>query len=324
MEYRPLGNTGLKPSVLCIGSYHTYDRMTEDEIVELLIAARRAGINWFDVGHYTSAAHPELPVSTTDIRFAKARAQAGIARQDYIHTQKLWYGGPRPSFRAQFAESLPRAEIDAADIAIYNPDTAYYFGTEVDMRDVVTQMAGLVRDGLTSFWGINHATPDEVRQACEFASAEGMPLPSVLQLPYSVIARRMAEAPELIAVAEDWGLSYQASNVLAVGILAGRPAAASKRPLGPDGMTQHAEAVAGKFAEIAATLEATPAQLAIAFVLAHPLMVAAITGVSGLSQLEDNLGAVELLSRVGADGLREAVAELPQNDRELAVGQLAN
>jgi aryl-alcohol dehydrogenase-like predicted oxidoreductase len=324
MIYNVLGNSELKVSALTLGSYHIYDRTTPEQAAELLRAAVDAGINWFDVGHYTSAAHPEERVSTTDIRFARARAAAGIARSDYIHTEKLWYGGPRPTFKAQFAESLPRAEVDYADLAIYNPDTAYYFDTPVDMEDIVCQMAGLIEIGWAKHWGINHATPSEVRQACEFAAREGMPAPTVLQLPYSAVARKMAEDCELEAVAAEYHLAYQASNTLAVGVLAGRPAAQAERPLGPDALTEHAGAVAAEFAALAASVDATPAQLAIAFALSHPMVANALVGVSKLEQLRDNLGALDVLERLGRSGIRDLLAQLPQNEREWAVGQIAD
>ncbi|MEU5692028.1 aldo/keto reductase [Actinosynnema sp. NPDC020468] len=309
-------------SALSIGSYHTYDRMAHEDVVELLRAARAAGINWFDVGHYTSSARPDDPVSETDLRFAAARDAAGIAREDYFHTQKLWYGGPRPSFRDQLAASLPRSGVDAADCVVYNPDTAYHFGTAVDMPAIVREMADLVEAGLTTYWGINHATPAEVDQACAYADAEGLPRPSVLQLPYSAIARRMAEDPELAAVVERWDLVFQPTNVLAVGVLAGRRAERSERPLGPSGMTRHAEHVNELFARRAEGLGATAAQLAIAFVLSHPRTASALVGVSGVEQLRANLGALDLLAKVGADGVRAAVADVPQNPDELVVGQL--
>lgn len=322
MEHRRLGHSELQVPTLALGSYHIYDRLSLIEATELVGAAHATGMTWFDVGHYASAAFPETPVSTTDIRFGFAREAAGIAREDYLHTEKLWYGGPRPSFKAQLAESLPRAQVDYADIVIENPDTAYYFGTSVDMIDIVTQMASVIDTGLARHWGINHATAAELRKACEFAQREGMPLPTVLQIPYSAIARMMAEGRELQDLAAEFDLAIQVSNALAVGVLAGRPSSASTRPLGPEGMTEHAERVSAEFAEIAHSVQATPAQLAIAFALTGPRVASVLAGMSSVAQVRENTGALTLLDREGPERIRALLAELSQNDRELAVGEL--
>ncbi|MDR1798945.1 MAG: aldo/keto reductase [Bifidobacteriaceae bacterium] len=322
MEYRTLGNSGLQVSRLALGSYHVYDRMTIDQIAELLTTACAVGINWFDVGHYASAAHPEEKVSVTDIRFAWAREQAGIKREDYIHTQKLWYGGPRPSFKAQFAESLPRAQVDYADLAIYNADTAYHFGTPVDMKDIVTQMAGLIECGWLRHWGINQAFPADVRTAIEFAEKEGLPKPVMMQLPYNAFTRDMVEDPALLEITQEYNVVYQASNVLAVGVLVGRPIEAATRPTGYPSMDRSAAALAGQFAELAQSVDATPAQLAIAFALSHPQVVTALFGTSKLSQLQDNLGALDLLARLGADGVRDLLKDIPQDPNQVRVDRI--
>ncbi|MHA3724993.1 aldo/keto reductase [Leucobacter sp. HY1910] len=322
MEHRRLGHSELQVPTLALGSYHVYDRLSLTEATELIGAAHAAGATWFDVGHYASAAFPETPVSTTDIRFGFAREAAGIAREDYLHTEKLWYGGPRPSFKAQLAESLPRAQVDYADLVIENPDTAYYFGTKVDMTDIVTQMAGVIEAGLARHWGINHATAGELREACEFAQREGMPLPTVLQIPYSAIARKMAEDQELQDLIAEFDLAIQVSNALAVGVLAGRPSFASTRPLGPEGMTEHAERVSPEFADIANSVGATPAQLALAFALTGPRVASVLAGMSSVAQLQENVGALPLLDREGPSRIRALLADLSQNDRELTVGEL--
>ncbi|MDR1825079.1 MAG: aldo/keto reductase [Bifidobacteriaceae bacterium] len=317
MEYNQLGNSDLQVSRLALGSFHVYDRMTMDEVVELLLAARAAGINWFDVGHYTSGVNVEDRVSTTDIRFGWAREQAGIKREDYIHTQKLWYGDPRPTFKAQLAESLPRAQVDYADLGIYNPGTAGYFGQKSDMKDIVTQFAHLIDIGWLHYWGFNHAYPWEIREAIEFADKEGMPKPIMMQIEYNAVTREMAEDPALMEVAKEFNLSYQVTNTLGVGVLLGRPAEAATRPTGYGKMDAAAAKASEQFKAIAASVDATPAQLAIAFALTHPLAITALFGASKLSQFQDNMGGPALLERLGADVVRDLLKDLPQDPEQL-------
>jgi aryl-alcohol dehydrogenase-like predicted oxidoreductase len=320
MTRNRLGRSGLQVSPLSLGSYHVYDRLPFDDVVELLRTAHAAGVNWFDVGHYTSGAFPEARVSDTDIKFGWAREAAGIAREDYVHTEKVWYGGPRPTFKAQMAESLPRARVDYADIAIYNAGSAYHAGETVDMRNVATQMAGLIEVGWTRHWGINLAWPAEVREVCEFAAAEGLPLPTVMQIPYSAIARDMAEDPELAPVLEEFDIAVQATNSLAVGVLAGRPPAQATRIVGQEWLTDWAVGVIEEFGALADAAGATKAQLALAFALTGPRVASVLAGTSSLAQLRDNLGALDLLERLGPAGVRAAVADLTQHPDQAQVG----
>ncbi len=316
---RTLGWSGEQVSALGLGSYHTYDRMPHDELVELVRVAAAAGLNWFDLGHYVSSAHPDDPVSQTDLRFAAARDDAGLSRHDFFHVQKVWYGGSHLSFRDQLALSLPRARVDHADCVIYNPGAAYDNAQPIVMTDIVERMAELIDAGLTRYWGVNQAHSHEIDRACSYAAERGLPLPVILQEPYNVIQRRMCERPDKVAVMTRWQLALQPTNVLAVGILAGRPAAAATRPLGPDVLTAHAEKVAEHFAHAAAAVGASRAQLAIAFALANPHTACVLFGASNLTQLHDNLGALALLDRLGADGVRDAVSGIDQNPDELDV-----
>lgn len=319
MKRCTLGWSGEQVSPLGLGSYHTYDRMEHDELVELVRTAAAAGLNWFDLGHYVSSKHPDDPVSTTDMRFAAAREDAGLARSDFFHVQKVWYGGSHLPFREQLALSLPRARVDAADCVIYNSGAAYDNDQPVVMEAIVESMADLIGAGLTRYWGINQAYPDDIDRACAYAHERGMPLPVLLQEPYNVIQRRMCEQPAKVAVIEKWDLALQPTNVLAVGILAGRRAAGAQRPLGPDVMTAHAETVVDAFESAAAGVGATPAQLAIAYVLANPHTANVLFGVSSAAQLRENIGAAEVLERLGVEAVRAAVAGIPQNPDELDV-----
>ena len=120
----------------------------------------------------------------------------------------------------------------------------------------------------------------------------------------------MADDPEYRALLAETGISLQASDVFEGGMLAGR--VGSDRMVGrdPGGVRERIAAVAPRLAEIAAGWDATPAQVAVAFGLTHPATATVLFGASRMEQLEDNLGALDLLDRVGAEALRAAVDEL--------------
>lgn len=318
MQHARIGSTDLEVSPISLGSFHTYDRIGARKAAELIRHAVDSGVNWFDVGHYTWL----QPVPITDVIFAQACELAGIHRDEIVITEKLWYGGFQHTFRAQLNESLPRAGVDHADIVIENADTAYDRARADQeyrdqlrhmMQDIVLQMGELIEDGYARYWGINECTARQLRQACEFADREGLPKPVVLQIGYNAVERELGENKELMAVARDYGIPVQASNVLAAGVLAGRAPKDATRPLGTESMMRTAWDDIAAFSRVAEEFGASPAQLAIAFCLANEDVVSALAGVSRIDQLDDDIKAVDLLGRVGADAIREALADLPQN-----------
>ncbi|GAA1969223.1 aldo/keto reductase [Microbacterium deminutum] len=308
---------GVEVSALSLGSYHTYDRMEHDQIVEFLRSAVDSGVTFYDVGYYAPAAIRDYPGSDTDVRFAAARVEAGIRRDEYFHSQKLWYGPTAPRFVDQLAISLPRAGVDAADCVVYNASGAYYFREFVDLKDIATQMAGLVQSGLTKFWAIDVITASELDELCSFADKEGLPLPAFLQTPYSLVAREWVEGTEMVDVLTKWNVPLQPNNVLGFGLLAGKDASNSGRPMGPTHLTEHAELVSAQVAAAAESVNATPAQLAIAFALANPQTLSVLFGASSTAQLEEDLGAVDLFVREGADRIREVVSSVPQDPEQV-------
>lgn len=85
-----------------------------------------------------------------------------------------------------------------------------------------------------------------------------------------------------------------------------------QRKIGADvgGIRERIVAVYPEVQRIAGELGATPAQLGIAFCLANPATANVLFGASSVRQFEDNLGALEVLDRVGAERIREAVVDL--------------
>lgn len=105
-------------------------------------------------------------------------------------------------------------------------------------------------------------------------------------------------------------MALQASDIFEGGILVGK--LEPERKIGADvgGIRQAIIDVYPSLAVAAAGLDATPAQLCIAFCLANPAVANVLFGASSLKQLDDNLAGIELLARVGADEIRAATADL--------------
>lgn len=298
---RVLGSSGLSVPALSLGSWHTWDRMNFDEAVELVRGAVDSGVTLFDVAHYDAGPHREG--SDTDALFGKIRAAAGVDRSEYVHSQKLWlWDYPELSLSEQLDRSLARAGVDYADLVVLGD-----FLTEIDLPRLVTEVAELIRDGRCGYWGFNNWAADDVRAVHAFAARESMPTPCLAQLKYSLCRRSVPEGRPYREIFGELGVSLQASDIFEGGILAGGPRGG--RRVGTDtGNVREAIATARpELTRIAAELDATPAQLAIAFCLTHPATATVLFGAGTREQLDDDLGALDLLRRHG-DTLRDRVA----------------
>jgi aryl-alcohol dehydrogenase-like predicted oxidoreductase len=273
------------------------------EATRMLRTAVDAGINLFDVGVY---GFPGQPPAHTDVLFSAIVRGAGIARDDYVLSSKLWlFGYPEHSLRAQLERALFRIGADHADLAILGDVPEHH----IDLRQVAIDLRELVDAGLLGCWGVNNWSASNIRQIAEHAREVGVTGPQIAQLKYSVCRRSIPDGGpfgELFAT----GLTMQASDVMEGGLLAGK--GKSGRDIGrdPGGIRDRIIEAGETLAKIAGDLGATPAQVCVAFTLTHPATVTTLFGSSSVEQLEDNLGALTLLDRVGAKELREIVASL--------------
>ncbi len=301
---RALGPGGPQVPQLSLGSWNTWDRMSPDEAIALVQRAAAVGAAFFDVGNYNMGPHAEG--ARTDILFGETVRAAGLAREDYLLCGKLWlWDYPNTSFAGWMEQSLERIGVDHADSIVVGDHMA-----PVDIRQVVLDVHAEVEAGRVRAWGINNWPYDEALLALDFAAAEGVTAPSFAQLKYSIARRSMAEGPFYGGLFDEGRLALQASDIFEGGILVGKTS--PQRKIGADvgGIRDAIVAAWPAVHDLAAELAATPAQLGIAFCLAHPATANVLFGVSSVAQFDDALGAFGLLERVGADRLRARCADL--------------
>ncbi|WP_314147399.1 aldo/keto reductase [uncultured Leifsonia sp.] len=295
---RTLGPGGPEVPVFALGSWNTWDRMTPDDAVALVHRAAEAGAAFFDVAHYDMGPHAEN--ARTDILFGEAVRAAGLRREDYLLCGKLWlWEYPARSFADQLAVSLDRIGVESADLVVVGD----YLG-EVDVPRIVTDVAAEIEKGRFAGWGVNNWLIDDVRAAIAFAQAEGLTPPTFAQLKYGLVRRTMAEGEPYGALFARGALALQGSDVFEGGILAGKLTPGRKIGADVGGIREAIVAAYPEVQRIAASLDATPTQLGLAFVLSHPATANVLFGASRLEQFEDNLGALALLDRVGPDTIR--------------------
>lgn len=296
-----IGTSDLETSVFALGSWHVYDRMHFEDTVALLRTALDRGINLFDVGVY---GFPGMPPAFTDVLFSAAIRAVGVARDDYLLSEKLWveaWDGEQ-GFKPQLERALFRVGHEHADLVILGDLRR----DDLELRDLVLNLADLKRAGLIRAWGINNWSAANVQSLIDIAHAEGVDAPAIAQLKYSVSRRSIADGEPFSKLWQQ-GLSMQASDVMEGGYLAGKVSTEREVGRDPGDIRQRIIDDVPAFVALSEELGATPAQLAIAFTLTHPATATTLFGASSVAQLEANLESLELLERVGGETIRARV-----------------
>ncbi|MFV0434675.1 MAG: aldo/keto reductase [Leucobacter sp.] len=311
---RKLGPGGPEVPVFALGSWNIWDRMEAADRLALMNRAAGVGSAFFDVAYYNMGPHAEA--SRTDLLFGETLRESGLARSDYQLCGKLWlWEYPQTGFAGQMDVSLERirtgtAGNGASDVESFDTVVVGDFFGDIDIAQVVRDVQGEIDRGSFASWGVNNWPVEALQLALDTAAAEGLTPPSFAQLKYGLVRRSMAEGEFYGRWFSEGALALQASDAFEGGILVGK--LSPNRKIGADvgGIRERIVAAYPRVAEIAASFDATPAQLGIAFCLANPATANVLFGASSVRQFNDNLGAISLLERVGGERLREATADL--------------
>ncbi|WP_026425660.1 aldo/keto reductase [Actinokineospora inagensis] len=297
---RRVGTSDLDVSLLSLGSWHTYDRMDFADAVTMIRTAVAAGVNLFDVGVYSI---PGMTPVFTDVIWGAVMRASGIPREEYLVSAKLWLEGfGEHGFGPQLENAFLRGGFEVADLVVLGDIRT----DDVVLEDLVEDLANLTAAGRIRAYGVNNWSAANIRRMREIAAERGVPGPQLAQLKYSVGRRSIPDGEPFAALFAD-GFSMQSSDVLEGGILAGSSGETRELGRDPGGVREAVRAAAAGVAEVAAKLGTSPARLAVAFTLTHPANVTTLFGATRLTQLEDNLAAVDLVERVGAEELRALV-----------------
>ena len=310
MPMTALGRSDLRVSRLALGSWRTYERISRDQGVRVMHAAREAGINFLDDARYNDeTGHAPLPTGYSEVVFGELFRASDWRRDEVVVSNKLWWEfWPDQSPAQELAGSLGRMGLDHIDL-IYSevpPDG-------VDLEDAIDMITGLIRTGAARAWGTLNWTPDQMERAWQIADREGVPGPVATQPPYSLVRREIVDDPAMRRVAADLGVAIVASYTLACGILTGKydeePGAG--RAAGMIGQPQWAPAVAAgrDLAALARHIGVAPASLAMAFALLDPSVTTVLFGATRPEQIRANLGALALAERL-TPGERDRLAAI--------------
>ena len=309
MQYRPLGRSGLRVSTLSLGSWVTYHNQVDDRAaVELMAAAFDGGINFFDNAEAYAGGRSEEVMG----RALKALAWP---RLNYIVSTKFFWGLDREGDAVNRKDtlnrkylmqamdgSLARMGLDFIDlIYCHRPDP------HTPLEETVRAMSDLITQGKALYWGTSEWSAADIHSAWHLADRHGWHKPVMEQPEYNLFHRKRVEK-EYARLYQDTGLGLTTWSPLASGLLTGK-----YRDGVPDGsrgamdnmaflreglLDERKNAAVAALEPIAQELGCTLAQLALAWVAHNPQVSTVITGASKLSQLQSNLGALDVLGKL--------------------------
>ncbi len=306
MEYRRLGNSGIKTSVLSIGSWVTYGKQVDiDAAATSIKTAYDAGVNFFDNAEAYAGGKSEEIMGT-------ALKKLGLRRGSYLISTKLYWGlhdGPNEKNtlnRKRLLEgidgSLKRLNMDYVDFLFcHRPDP------NTPIEETVWAMSDIVSSGKALYWGTSEWSAEEYRQAWEIADRRNLRKPVMEQPQYNLFVRDRVER-QFERLYDTTGLGLTTWSPLASGVLSGKYAngipAGSRLSLDGFGWLQEKSLVPAKLdavarlAPIAKELGATTAQLAIAWCAKNPHVSTVMTGASSAEQVSENMKAMDLVAKL--------------------------
>jgi len=301
MELRPLGRTGIRVSNICLGCMMFGGRTTPADSAAIIDRALDAGINFIDTANVYNAGRSEEATGDALKRNGK--------RQEVILATKVHgkmgegpndMGNSRRHIIAQCEESLRRLKTDYIDLyQIHRPDP------HIPIDETLRALDDLVRSGKVRYLGSSTYGAWQLVESLWVSKELGFNRFICEQPPYNLLDRRIER--ELVPMAQTYGFALIPWSPIAGGLLSGkyrrgeqppedsRYAGVARNPMQQRRWVEGIFDVVEALDPIANEKGCTLAQLAVAWVAQQPGVTSAIIGPRTMDQLNDNLGAADVV-----------------------------
>ena len=320
MKYNRLGKAGIQVSELSLGSWVTFGtQVNVASAKQLMHKAFDAGVNFFDNAEGYEAGAPESVMG---------EALKGFSREEVVVSTKIFFGtakGPnltglsRKHLFEGLKASLSRLRLDYVDLVFcHRPDP------NTPIEETVLALSDLVRAGYAFYWGTSEWSAAEIEEAIRIAKDYRAIAPSMEQPQYNMLWRERFEK-EYRGLFEAHRYGTTIWSPLASGLLTGK----YNDGIPQDSRLARMEWLRNSFkdrgllekqvteklralGQVAKGVDASLAQLAIAWTLKNPNVSTVILGASRPEQLEENLKAAEVRDRLD-DGVIKKIEGILQN-----------
>ena len=306
MEYRRLGKSGLKVSVLSFGSWVSFSKQINDKVAdELMGIAYDSGINFFDNAEVYALGESEKMMGRV---FKKKKWD----RTSYTVSSKAFFGWRGKDNKPNQTGNSRKHLIEACNEALQRLGVEYldlFFCHRPDkntpIEETVWAMNHLIQQGKVFYWGTSEWSGVEIMEAHRIAEKFRLIGPTMEQSQYNLFERNKIEN-EFSEIYKNVGLGTTIWSPLAAGLLTGKyndgiPKGSRFALEGFDWLKDKWVAddrikKVKKLTEFAAKLGVSTASLSIAWCINNPNVSTAILGATKKQQLLDNLKALEVVS----------------------------
>lgn len=308
MEYRKLGNSGLRVSQLSFGSWITFGKQMDNSLVKDCIKfSIDSGINFFDNAEVYAGGQSETLMG-------QAFKDLGIQRNEYVLTTKFYWG---IESRVNFKDTLNRKYLmQAIDGSLARLGTKFVdvvychrYDPETPISEIVFSMDQMIRDGKALYWGTSEWPAAAIDEAFDFAVENGLHRPIVEQPQYNLVAKQKVET-DYLPLYKKMKLGLTTWSPLASGLLTGKymnGISAGTRASMPNlaWLKQEIEQESNRklalgLKKISDDSGISMTHLAIGYCTLNPQVSSVILGASRLDQLKDNLQTLKALPQIAA------------------------
>ena len=318
MEYRHLGNSGLRVSILSYGNWANNDNA--DLTYESVKLCLENGINFFDTAEVYGLGKGE-------INLGKAIKKLNIPREKIVISTKIYRNGddPNDSFLSRkhimegIKNSLKRLQLDYIDI-LY----CHRYDMRTPLEETCKAMNDLIEDEKILYWGTSQWTSCQIMEAIKICNERNYIKPIVEQCQYNMLRREKMEN-EYNDLLRKYKIGISSFSPLYSGVLSGKYI----KEIPPDSRylrnkdatpvlkvyfdkKQDWDVKLNKLMDICKKLDCTLAQLSIAWVIINPDVSTSIMGATKINQLEENINAMKIYKKLDKNILLE-IEKILQN-----------
>ena len=310
MEYRNLGNSGLKISELSFGSWVTFvNQLGQKQALECMAFAYEQGVNFFDNAEAYASGDSE-------VLMGKVLNKLNWTRDTYIVSSKVFWGGELPTQRGLSKKhihdacnaALKRLKVDYLDLFFCHrpdPDTPIF--------ETVYAMNDLIHQGKILYWGTSEWSAEEIKESFKCAKKFNLRGPTMEQPQYNLLFRDRFEK-EYKDIFKKYKIGTTIWSPLASGLLTGKyndgiPTKSRFKVKGYEWLADTIDKIdfnkIKKINLLAKKLGIKSSQLAILWCLKNKNVSSVILGASKLSQLKENLDSIKSYDLITDEILKE-------------------